>query len=102
MPDIIKRIKFKKFGVEIEMTGLTRAKAAEAVAKFFHTTADHPGGCYDKYTVTDPQGRKCTLICTYEGIQQLVRELRSAGGVCNSSTGINIHIDAAPYNARVI
>lgn len=132
MPDIIERIKSQRFGVEIEMTGLTRAKAAEALAKYFHTTADHPGGYYDKYTVTDSQGRKWTLmsdasilcttrsggsvsgeysvefvtpICTYEDmpvLQQLVRELRSAGGVCNSSTGIHIHIDAAPYNAKTL
>ena len=33
-------------------------------------------------------------------IQQLVRDLRAAGGVCNSSTGIHIHINAEPYNAQ--
>ncbi len=42
MPDIIERIKTQRFGVEIEMTGLTRAKAAEAAEKFFHTTAIIP------------------------------------------------------------
>ena len=37
-------IKTQKFGIEIETTGLTRAKAAKAVAKHFNTTAEHLGG----------------------------------------------------------
>ena len=42
-------------------------------------------------------------ICEYsdiETIQQLVRDLRTAGGTCNSSTGIHIHINAEPYDAQ--
>ncbi len=130
MANNIEGIKNQKFGIEIEMTGLTRAMAARVVAKFFETHPWHEGGCYDKYVVTDGTGRKWTLmsdssiacthkngaaasrsysvefvspICTYGDIpviQQLVRDLRAAGGVCNSSTGIHIHINAEPYNAQ--
>lgn len=48
----------QKFGVEIEMKGLTRASAAKIIAKHFGTSASHEGGPYDKYTVRDSQKRK--------------------------------------------
>ena len=123
-------IKNQKFGIEIEMTGLTRARAAKAVAQHFNTTVEHLGGSYDTYIIRDNQNRKWKIvsdasiqcykkdgtiasnlysvelvspICEYEDIptiQQLVRELRSAGGICNQSTGIHIHINAATYDAQ--
>ena len=123
-------IKNQKFGIEIEMTGLTRARAAKAVAQHFNTTAEHLGGSYDTYIIRDNQNRKWKIvsdasiqcykkdgtiasnlysvelvspICEYEDIpiiQQLVRDLRLAGGICNQSTGIHIHINAAPYDAQ--
>lgn len=123
-------IKTQKFGIEIEMTGLTRAKAAKTLAKYFNTTVEHLGGSYDTYIIRDNQNRKWKIvsdasiqcykkdgtiasnlysvelvspICEYEDIptiQQLVRELRSAGGICNQSTGIHIHINAATYDAQ--
>lgn len=37
-----------------------------------------------------------------ETIQTIVRKLREAGGLCNSSCGIHIHIDAAPYDAKTL
>ena len=45
------------FGIEIEMTGLTRAGAAKAAAEYFGTVPEHIGGSYDKYSVKDTQGR---------------------------------------------
>lgn len=45
------------FGIEIEMTGLTRAKAAEVIAEYFGTAPEYIGGAYDKYRVRDTQGR---------------------------------------------
>mgnify|MGYP000912960920 CR=1 FL=1 len=35
-------IKDQCFGVEIELTGITRAEAAEALAAYFETTYDTP------------------------------------------------------------
>ena len=37
-------IKTRRFGVEIEMTGLTRCEAAKALAKAFGTEPEHYGG----------------------------------------------------------
>ena len=50
------------FGIEIEMTGLTRAKAAEVIAGYFGTVPEHIGGVYDKYGVRDTQGRLWQLV----------------------------------------
>ena len=36
----------QKFGIEIEMTGITRQRAAEAVAELFGTRAVYDGGYY--------------------------------------------------------
>ena len=36
-----------RYGIEIEMTGLSRGKAAETLAGFFGTRAEHTGGSYD-------------------------------------------------------
>ena len=62
MANNIEGIKNQKFGIEIEMTGLTRAMAARVVAQFFETHPWHEGGCYDKYVVTDGTDRKWTLM----------------------------------------
>lgn len=45
------------FGVEIEMTGITRQAAADVAAEFFGTASTHLGGGYDKYAATDSSGR---------------------------------------------
>ena len=44
-------------------------------------------------------------ICTYEDIptiQELVRQLRHNGAFSNSSTGIHIHVEVAPFDARTL
>ena len=41
-------IKDQCFGVEIELTGITRAEAAEALAAYFETT---PQRSYDNYDI---------------------------------------------------
>ena len=45
------------FGIEIEMTGITREKAAKAIADYFHTESRYVGGTYYAYEVTDYQDR---------------------------------------------
>lgn len=45
------------FGIEIEMTGITRRKAAEAAAGFLSGTVIPLGGYYDTYGVRQPDGR---------------------------------------------
>ncbi len=45
------------FGVEIEMTGLTREQAAKAAAELWNSTARHTGRGYDAWEVTDLEGK---------------------------------------------
>lgn len=35
-------------------------------------------------------------------LQEVVRSIRRSGGICNESTGIHIHIDFEPYDARTL
>lgn len=50
------------FGIEIEMTGLTRAEAAEVIAEYFGTVPQYIGGIYDRYGARDTQGRLWQLV----------------------------------------
>lgn len=55
-------IKNQNFGVEIEMTGITREHASKVIAKYFGTYHTHLGqGCYDIWAATDRKNRtwKC-------------------------------------------
>ena len=55
-------IKDQYFGVEVEMTGITRQEAAQALADYFGTRPRHTGGGYDTWTVTDPEGKTWKLM----------------------------------------
>ncbi|WP_166083239.1 amidoligase family protein [Erysipelothrix anatis] len=125
-------IQGQDFGIEIEMTGITRSRAAEVIAEYFGTAREYEGSYYDAYFAKDSSGRKWKVmsdasidcqrkegrrrvsadrsysvelvspICKYadiETVQELVRKLRGAGAFVNSSCGIHIHINAAPFDA---
>ena len=51
-------MKDQYFGVEVEMTGITREQAATALAAYFATDARYVGGAYDKWCVTDRDGKE--------------------------------------------
>lgn len=55
-------MKNTKFGIEIEMTGITRAKAAETLSIFLGGEIDHTFDSYDTYKVTAPDGRVWKLM----------------------------------------
>jgi len=55
-------IKNQCFGLEDEMTGITREEAAKALAEHFGTQARYTGGGYGKWTVKDPEGKTWTLM----------------------------------------
>ena len=123
-------MKTQKFGIEIELTGITRKDAAKVIAKYYGTTEKFEGGCYQQYSVPTGDGRNFKVmrdasirpemkngslatddhrtevvspICTYEDIehiQEIVRQLRHKGAIANDSCGIHVHINAAPHNAR--
>lgn len=125
-------IKMQRYDVEVECTGLTREAAAKAISKVLGGSPRHFGGSYDRYDVYDnkdrcwkimsdasirctnkngnPETRKysvelVTPILEYEDmatLQEVVRSIRRSSGVCNESTGIHIHIDFEPYDARTL
>lgn len=125
-------MKSQRFGIEIEMTGITRAAAAQVIAGHFHTTAVHVSGTYDAYTVRDGENRQWKIvsdssirceargssragrayavefvspICRYEDIetvQEFVRKLRAAGARVNDSCGIHVHVDASAHNVKTL
>lgn len=125
-------IQDQNFGIEIEMTGLTRIRAAEVIAEYFGSNRRYDGSYYDESSAIDSEGRKWKVmsdgsidcqrkdgrrkvsadrsysvelvspICQYkdiETVQELIRKLREAGAFVNSSCGIHIHINAAPFEA---
>ena len=55
-------LKNQCFGVEVEMTGITRRQAAEALAAYFGTSVHYCGTYYDAWGVTDPEGKVWKLM----------------------------------------
>jgi hypothetical protein len=117
-------MKTQTFGIEVEMTGITRADAARTIAAHFGTRAEHTGGSYDVWEAADAQGRKWRVvsdssieaprgeqtefvspICTWEDIetvQELVRKLRKAGAKPHPSCGIHVHIGRGAHTAKTL
>ena len=115
-------IKDQAFGLELEFGGISRKKAAWAIAKVLNSTPRYMGGLYDKFEVTAPDGRNWTIMydssvncqggqecefvtpkCTYddiETVQTCIRALRRAGAKVDSSCGLHIHIDGANHTAQ--
>lgn len=48
----------QRFGIEIEMTGVTRQRAAEVAAEYFGTSSSYVGTYYCTYAALDSQGRQ--------------------------------------------
>ena len=55
-------IKDQCFGVEVEMTGITREQAAQALAEYFGTSPQYLGTYYDTWGVTDSEGNVWKLM----------------------------------------
>ncbi len=56
-------LKNQLFGVEVEMTGITREKAARLVAEVLGTTPSHPeSNCYHTRTIADLAARKWKIM----------------------------------------
>lgn len=125
-------MKDQKFGIEIELTGITRERAAEVIGKYLGNGYRYDGGSYREYSADDQTGRHWKLmydssivarkkdgsyagdeykvefvspICEYkdiESIQEMVRQLRHAGAVAGENCGIHIHVNAAPHDAKTL
>lgn len=55
-------MKTQRFGIEIEMTGVTRREAANVIAEYFGSLAEYRGGAYDEYQVLDSKERTWKLV----------------------------------------
>ena len=55
-------IKNRRFGIEIEMTGITRCSAAKAIRDVLGGSVEHIGGSYDKYKIYDEDGRAWSIV----------------------------------------
>ena len=51
------KIQGQNFGVEIEMTGITRREAAAVIAEYYGSSSRYIGSGYDTYGATDRKGR---------------------------------------------
>ena len=65
----------QRFGIEIEMTGITREKAAEAIAEYFGTESFYIGTYYKTYGAKDRQGR--TWKTTFDS--SIIAQKKSGG-----------------------
>lgn len=68
-------LKEQCFGIEIEMTGITRKMAADAISKYFGTYSEYIGTYYDTYAVTDNEGKTWKIM-----FDSSIRGERKAGG----------------------
>lgn len=57
-------MKTQNFGIEIELTGITRKDAAAVIASYFNTRSEYVGGNYQTYEAIDTKGRRWK--CMYD------------------------------------
>lgn len=119
-------IKNQKFGVEIEMTGISRGDAAQVIADFFSSSVAGPfGHTYFERRIRDRKDRVWKVMrdssihpqpsndefrvevvtppLNYEDIedlQSIIRKLRENGAKVNNSCGIHIHVDGANHTPK--
>ena len=114
-------MKTLRFGIEIEVVGLSKDQIARAVADA--TGGRLQGGSYyGDHQIVDTQeriwkvvhdgslsgaqnGEIVSPVLTYEDIdllQSIVRAVRAAGGRSDASCGIHIHVDGASLDAKAI
>lgn len=118
------------FGIEIEMTGITREKACSIAQSVIGGTVRHIGGTYDEWCLVAPDGRKWKFVydssiqsprgdrslktelnspvLTYkndmETLQNLVRALKRAGAYTGADygCGIHIHVSASGHTVQTV
>lgn len=123
-------IKEQNFGVEIELTGVTREQAAGIIANYFGTNTRYLGTHYKTWSAKDRKNRvwkamsdasittqrradgrtvhanhdySCEIVTPIlqyedlEDLQNIIRALRNAGAIANSSCGIHVHVDGARH-----
>ena len=119
MNDTMHKIENRTFGTELELEGITRRNAAEAIQSVVGGTVHYTGGGYDTWTtiaadgrewkamhdgsLRDPHAEVVTPILTVadlDTLQEVVRALRHAGARATSRCGAHVHVGAADLDAR--
>ena len=119
------------FGIEIEMTGISRPDAAKVAQSVIGGVVSHHPECgYDQWRLTAPDGREWKFVydssiisprdnsslktelnspvLTYkndmETLQNLVRALKRAGAYTGAEygCGVHIHVSAANHTAQTV
>lgn len=73
----------QQFGIEIEMTGIPREKAAEIMGEYFGRSAASEGTYYDAYSAKDSQGRKWTVMSD----SSIRTQKKTNGSIVNANDG---------------
>jgi len=114
-----------RFGVEVECTGQTRERVAQAIQSVVGGEVRHVGtpACYDPYEVTDASGRIWRVVAdssltdvsshlraevvspilTYGDIpefQEVIRAVRKCGAKSSPKAGVHIHLDCSQFDGK--
>lgn len=122
----------RKFGIEIELTGITKDTAAKTLKGIVGGRLQHTRDSYDTIKVNAEDGRIWKIMndasirketkwgstesrdysvelvspiltaTDIDTIQEIVRAIRKVGGKTNSSCGIHIHLDGEDHNVQSI
>lgn len=120
----------KRFGIEIELTGITKDTAANTVKGIVGGRLQHTRDSYDTIKINAIDGRTWKIMndasirkqdrwgntdnrdysvefvspiltaSDIDTVQEIVRALRAVGGKTNSSCGIHIHLDGADHTVQ--
>ena len=104
-------IREQRFGIEIELTGITRSSAARAVAGYFGTRSDHVGGGYDAYHIVDGEGRTWKVMSDsslraekredgHKRAAPITTRSRWSAPSCATATSRRCRKSSAPFAAR--
>lgn len=104
-------IREQRFGIEIELTGITRSSAARAVAGYFGTRSDHVGGGYDAYHIVDGEGRTWKVMSDsslraekredrHKRAASITTRSRWSAPSCATATSRRCRKSSAPFAAR--
>ena len=120
----INAMKEQTFGIEIEMSNISRERAARVAAEFFETNASHePEYGHNAWVCRDRQGRvwkfqedgslygtsaeMTSPILNYsdiETLQELIRRLRRAGAKSSVryNCGVHVHVGAQGHTPQTL
>jgi hypothetical protein len=118
-------IRTQRFGLELEVIGITRKQAADAIQSVVGGNVQHEGGSYDAWAVTDQHARIWRVVsdgslydASYdqrvemvtppltmndmETLQEIIRRLRRAGARKSAHGGLHCHVDGHNHTPKTI